>query len=63
MESIALWAVLIGIASILYVLTVLAAEDLIGKETIYAVVMITIFMSVLAMALRPSPCPTGMANA
>ena len=44
-----------GIASILYVLTVLAAEDLIGKETIFAVVMITIFMSVLAHGFSAVP--------
>jgi NhaP-type Na+/H+ or K+/H+ antiporter len=44
-----------GIASILYVLTVVAAEDLIGKEIIYTVAMITIFMSVLAHGLTAAP--------
>ena len=44
-----------GIASILYILTVFAAEDLIGKDTIYAVVMITIFMSVLAHGITAAP--------
>jgi NhaP-type Na+/H+ or K+/H+ antiporter len=44
-----------GIASILYVLTVVAAEDLIGRDTIYAVVMITIFMSVLAHGITAAP--------
>jgi NhaP-type Na+/H+ or K+/H+ antiporter len=44
-----------GIASILYVLTVVAAEDLGGRETIYSAVMITIFMSVLAHGLTAAP--------
>ncbi|UCG26313.1 MAG: sodium:proton antiporter [Chloroflexota bacterium] len=47
-----------GIASILYVLTVFAAEDpedIIGQETIYTVVMITIFMSVLAHGFTAAP--------
>jgi NhaP-type Na+/H+ or K+/H+ antiporter len=44
-----------GIASILYVLTVVAAEDLAGRDTIYTVVMVTIFMSVLAHGLTAAP--------
>ena len=47
-----------GIASILYVLTVFAAEDpedIIGQDTIYTVVMITIFMSVLAHGFTAAP--------
>jgi NhaP-type Na+/H+ or K+/H+ antiporter len=44
-----------GIASILYVLTVVAAEDLIGRETIYTLAIITIFMSVLAHGLTAAP--------
>jgi NhaP-type Na+/H+ or K+/H+ antiporter len=44
-----------GIASILYILTVFAAEDLIGKDTIYAVVMTTIFLSVLAHGFTAVP--------
>jgi NhaP-type Na+/H+ or K+/H+ antiporter len=44
-----------GIASILYVLTVVAAEDLFGKDTIYTVVMITIFLSVLAHGFTAAP--------
>jgi NhaP-type Na+/H+ or K+/H+ antiporter len=44
-----------GIASILYVLTVVAAKDLVGRDTIYAVVMITIFMSVLAHGITAAP--------
>jgi NhaP-type Na+/H+ or K+/H+ antiporter len=44
-----------GIASILYILTVFAAEDLFGKETIYTVAMITIFMSVLAHGITAAP--------
>jgi len=44
-----------GIASILYVLTVVAAEDLVGRDTIYAVVMFTIFLSVLAHGITAAP--------
>jgi NhaP-type Na+/H+ or K+/H+ antiporter len=44
-----------GIASILYVLTVVAAEDLTGRGAIYSVVMITIFMSVLAHGITAAP--------
>jgi NhaP-type Na+/H+ or K+/H+ antiporter len=44
-----------GIASILYVLTVVAAEDLAGMDTIYTVAMITIFMSVLAHGVTAAP--------
>jgi NhaP-type Na+/H+ or K+/H+ antiporter len=44
-----------GIASILYVLTVVAAEDLIGRETIYTLAIITIFMSVLAHGVTAAP--------
>jgi NhaP-type Na+/H+ or K+/H+ antiporter len=44
-----------GIASILYILTVFAAEDLTGKETIYTVAAITIFMSVLAHGITAAP--------
>jgi len=44
-----------GIASILYILTVFAAEDLTGKETIYTVAVITIFMSVLAHGVTAAP--------
>jgi NhaP-type Na+/H+ or K+/H+ antiporter len=44
-----------GIASILYVLTVLEAEQVAGKETIYTVAMITIFMSVLAHGISAAP--------
>jgi NhaP-type Na+/H+ or K+/H+ antiporter len=44
-----------GIASILYVLTVVAAEDLFGRDTIYTVVMVTIFLSVLAHGMTAAP--------
>ena len=44
-----------GIASILYVLTVVAAEDLAGIDTIYAAAMLTIFMSVLAHGFTAAP--------
>ena len=44
-----------GIASILYVLTVLEAEQVAGKETIYTVAMITIFMSVMAHGISAAP--------
>jgi NhaP-type Na+/H+ or K+/H+ antiporter len=44
-----------GIASILYVLTVLEAEQVAGKETIYTVAMITIFLSVLAHGISAAP--------
>jgi NhaP-type Na+/H+ or K+/H+ antiporter len=44
-----------GIASILYVLTVLGTEDVAGKETIYTVAMITVFFSVLAHGISAAP--------
>jgi NhaP-type Na+/H+ or K+/H+ antiporter len=44
-----------GIASILYVLTVVAADELAGKDTIYTAVMITVFVSVLAHGLTAAP--------
>lgn len=44
-----------GIASILYVLTVVEIENLAGRETIYAVVMTTVFLSVLAHGISAAP--------
>ena len=44
-----------GIASILYVLTVVAAEELAARDTIYTAVMITVFISVLAHGLTAAP--------
>jgi NhaP-type Na+/H+ or K+/H+ antiporter len=44
-----------GIASILYVLTVLETEEVAGKETIYTVAMITVFLSVLAHGISAAP--------
>ena len=44
-----------GIASILYILTVVAAEDLFDREAIYTVAVITIFMSILAHGLSAAP--------
>ena len=44
-----------GIASILYVLTVLGTDDIAGRETIYAVAMITVFFSVMAHGISAAP--------
>jgi NhaP-type Na+/H+ or K+/H+ antiporter len=44
-----------GIASILYILTVVAAEDLFDREAIYTVAVITIFMSILAHGQTAAP--------
>ena len=44
-----------GIASILYVLTVVAAEELAARDTIYTAVMITVLVSVLAHGLTAAP--------
>lgn len=44
-----------GIASILYILTVVAAEDLFDREAIYTVAVISIFMCILAHGLTAAP--------
>ena len=44
-----------GIASILYVLTVLETDKVAGVGTIYTVAMITVFMSVLAHGISAAP--------
>jgi NhaP-type Na+/H+ or K+/H+ antiporter len=44
-----------GIASILYVLTVLETEELIAKETIFTIAMITVFFSVMAHGISAAP--------
>jgi NhaP-type Na+/H+ or K+/H+ antiporter len=44
-----------GIASILYVLAVVETEELAAKDTIYAVVMTTVFLSVLAHGITATP--------
>ena len=44
-----------GIASILYVLTVLAVEDLEGMQTIYAVAMVTVFLSIILHGVSAAP--------
>lgn len=44
-----------GIASILYVLTVLKTEEVTGEDTIYAVAMITVFLSVMAHGISAAP--------
>jgi len=44
-----------GIASILYILTVMSNEKITGKETIFDVVMITVFMSVLLHGISAAP--------
>jgi NhaP-type Na+/H+ or K+/H+ antiporter len=43
-----------GIASILYVLTVLAAGDIAARDTIYSVAMVTVFLSVMAHGVSAS---------
>ena len=44
-----------GIASILYVLTVLEVEELNGKETIITAAIITVFLSVMAHGISAAP--------
>ena len=44
-----------GIASILYVLAVVETEEFAAKETIYAVVMTTVFLSVLTHGITAAP--------
>ncbi|MFC2054988.1 cation:proton antiporter [Chloroflexota bacterium] len=44
-----------GVASILYVLTVLEAEDLAGQDLIFTVAMVTIFFSVLVHGVTAAP--------
>jgi len=44
-----------GIASILYVLTVLEAEELTGRETIFTAAIITVFFSVMAHGISAAP--------
>lgn len=44
-----------GIASILYVFLVLSAETVIGRETIYTVVMITVFFSIILHGFSAAP--------
>ena len=44
-----------GIASILYVLTVLETEELVGKETIFTAAVITVFLSVMAHGISAAP--------
>ena len=44
-----------GIASILYVLTVMETENLVGKGTIYNIVMATVFISVIAHGISAAP--------
>ena len=44
-----------GIASILYVLTVLEAENVTGEDTIFTVAMITVFLSVMAHGISAAP--------
>ncbi|MBE2223448.1 MAG: cation:proton antiporter [Anaerolineae bacterium] len=55
------WFGLRSIASILYVLAVLD-EDLATKETIYNVVMITVFVSVLAHGISATPLANWYGN-
>jgi NhaP-type Na+/H+ or K+/H+ antiporter len=49
------WFGPVGIASILYVYTILDAEKITGQDTIFNVVMITIFFSVLAHGISAVP--------
>lgn len=49
------WFGPVGIASILYVYTILRAENITGQDTIFTVVMITIFFSVLAHGMSAAP--------
>ena len=44
-----------GIASILYVLTVFGKEEIVGRETIFNVAMVTIFFSVMAHGISAAP--------
>jgi NhaP-type Na+/H+ or K+/H+ antiporter len=44
-----------GVASILYVFTVLDAEGLAGTDTIYNVVMVTVLFSILAHGMTAAP--------
>jgi NhaP-type Na+/H+ or K+/H+ antiporter len=51
-----------GIASILYVLTVLAAEELAGRDVIYTVAMTTVFFSIMLHGLSAAPLSDWYGN-
>jgi NhaP-type Na+/H+ or K+/H+ antiporter len=44
-----------GIASLLYIFTILGAEELVGKDTVFNVVMVTIFVSILLHGMSAAP--------
>jgi NhaP-type Na+/H+ or K+/H+ antiporter len=49
------WFGPVGIASILYVYNILEAENLNGQDTVFTVVMVTIFLSVLVHGISAAP--------
>lgn len=51
-----------GLASILYVFTIFGAESIAGQETVFNVVMITIFFSVFAHGISAVPLTNWYAN-